>query len=277
MNNLHLQAVTYRGQDGPLYLCQIRQSQSLEEAQVTFFVTKEINLLPLAEALKNKIPAIKGIFKVVNPDLSSTTPFNESLTRLIGETDFIHEMIEGKRLYLAPDSFYQTNPGVAIEIFTQIRDYIKNNGPADKIIDGYAGIGTLSVMLSDLAQKIYAIEVNPASFKGAKKNFLVNGIKNVTFLSKKFSQGLKELQPLTFDYIILDPPREGLTPKVANLLTQMNVKHLIYLSCNPSSLGRDLAILGNKYSIKQIKPFDMFPQTALVEALVFLEPVKKDH
>ncbi|MCF0166946.1 MAG: 23S rRNA (uracil(1939)-C(5))-methyltransferase RlmD [Bacteroidales bacterium] len=189
--------------------------------------------------------------------------------------DCIYEQMEGLRFKIGPKSFYQTNSEQAYRLYSVVRDFARRDF-ADKIpviYDLYTGTGTIALFLSSMAGKVVGIEYVPEAIEDAWENARLNGIDNSSF----YAGDMKDVLNDEFiknnghpDLVVLDPPRAGIHPDVAEVLLRTAPKHMIYVSCNPASQARDLAVFASKYDITAIQPVDMFPQTHHVENVVAL-------
>ena len=160
------------------------------------------------------------------------------------------------------DSFFQINEKCAKSLY----DYIKKEvGVCDSLLDLYCGTGSIGIYLSDNVKEVTGIEINKNSVKCAKKNIKDNNIKNYKIINADASYIDKD-----YDVVIVDPPRSGLSKDVIGLLNNMNMKKLIYVSCNPSTLKRDVDLLNN-FSLKKLTVFNMFPCTSHCESITVLE------
>jgi len=186
---------------------------------------------------------------------------------IYGEKDLI-ETLNNYNFYISPDSFFQINIPQTINLYNQILAYA-NPTKEDKILDLYCGTGTIGIYLAKHAKDVLGIEINPSSIKNANKNKDLNNIDNITFklgdVSKVLDTNYKA------DIIIVDPPRSGLDKKTINTILTLSPKKIVYVSCNPITFSRDLELLKEIYELKDIKLFDMFPQTYHVECVSLLE------
>ena len=175
--------------------------------------------------------------------------------------------LEGLRFRIGPKSFFQTNTLQAYELYKVARDFAELSG-SETVYDLYTGTGTIAQFVSRHAAKVVGIEYVPEATEDAKLNASANGIDNCEF----FAGDMKDVLDKDFmdqhgwpDVIILDPPRAGIHPDVAKVILLASPKRIVYVSCNPASQARDLAVLGEKYDIAAVQPVDMFPHTQHVE------------
>ena len=194
---------------------------------------------------------------------------------LAGDEKMIVDLNEIK-LSLLPRSFFQLNTKQASHLYHIVKDWM----PVSKcIVEAYSGVGAMSLLLKDKADKVIGIESIQDAVDNANENAQFNDCKNVSFICGDAANQLKEIiQTEDVDGLVVDPPRSGLNDEMKDVILHSKIKHIIYVSCNPSTLGKDLAVLQKKYRIVQVQPVDMFSQTPHVETIVLLEEDrKKDH
>ena len=175
--------------------------------------------------------------------------------------DKIITTINSIKYYIAPNSFFQVNSNIAEKMFNYIKDICKKNN-ASRVIDLYCGCGSISLIIADIVDYVYGVELNKQSIIDANENKLLNNISNVEFKCDT-TDNIEDIND--FDNMIVDPPRNGLSKKVINKILSSNIKNIIYVSCDPITLKRDLLLLKDKYNIDNITTFDMFPNTYHVE------------
>lgn len=198
---------------------------------------------------------------------------NIDISKLINHFDTIYindKLVSGNKIittinsikyYIAPNSFFQVNSSIAEKMFNYIKDICKKNN-ASRVIDLYCGCGSISLIIADIVDYVYGVEVNKQSIIDANENKLFNNISNVEFI-RDTTDNIEDISD--FDTMIIDPPRSGLSKKVIDKIINSNIKNIIYVSCDPITLRRDLLLLKNKYNIDSITTFDMFPNTYHVE------------
>ena len=180
--------------------------------------------------------------------------------------DKIITTINSIKYYIAPNSFFQVNSSIAEKMFNYIKDICKKNN-ASRVIDLYCGCGSISLIIADIVDYVYGVELNKQSIIDANENKLLNNISNVEFKCDT-TDNIEDIND--FDNMIVDPPRNGLSKKVINKILSSNIKNIIYVSCDPITLRRDLLLLKDKYNIDNITTFDMFPNTYHVENVCIL-------
>ena len=239
-----------------------------DEAQVTFICKKIPNRLPqLAESLMAKESQVKSVFSVLE-EKGSRDFFNCSLTKIAG-ADVIEETLNEHTFLLEPEAFFQLNTTQADIFFKTMRDVaaLKKH---ETVIDAYAGSAPIAHYVADLCKHVYAIESNQASVDSANRSLAKNQIKNVTVIKDHFKHALEGLKHQTIDVMFFDPPRTGLGEETIDLIKQFKPKRIVYGSCNPSTLVKDVASLVNEYVLNVTIPLDMFPFTAHIETITLL-------
>jgi len=187
--------------------------------------------------------------------------------QIITKDSFIKEKILNKEFYISNHSFFQVNMFTTEKLYQKVLDYIKGE-KYKNCLDLYCGTGTISILVSDYIDKVYGIEIVEDAVKDANKNKELNKKTNVEFLLGKTEEHINKFNDI--DLIIVDPPREGLDKKTKENICRINPKTIIYVSCEPSTLMRDLNDLKEKYDIKEIVTCDMFPNTYHVECVSVL-------
>lgn len=204
----------------------------------------------------------------------------DSVTLLYGE-DFLMEEILGLKFKISPFSFFQTNTKGAELLYSKVREYALaalggENEKTGVIYDLYSGTGTIAQLMSPVAEKVYGIEIIEEAVEAAKENAKLNKLTNCEFIAGDVLKKLDELEEKP-DLIILDPPRDGLNPKALTKILAYGVKNIVYVSCKPTSLARDLEIFeANGYMPVRGCCCDMFPNTVHVETVVLLRRKKVD-
>ena len=181
------------------------------------------------------------------------------------------ETIDNFKFNISPKSFFQVNKNVSKMMYEKAVSYINKS---DITLDLYSGTGTITTLLSKKSKKVIGVEVVKDAVKDANENIKNNNINNIEFICDKVENKINTLKKLNIDNIVLDPPRSGSDKKTLNTILEINPKKIIYISCNPVTLARDYNILKDKYIIKDINAYDMFPNTYHVETVMVLE--KKD-
>ena len=188
--------------------------------------------------------------------------------KLVFGNNYIEEVINGLTFYIYKDSFFQVNYNVMNMLYQRIVDYYKENSNLN-VLDLYCGTGTIGMLISKYCKNVVGIEVNSDAIISAKLCKKINNISNIEFYLGKVEDTIDMIKDI--DSIVVDPPRAGLDNHTINTILKLNPKSIIYVSCDPTTLARDLNILKENYNIKEIELFDMFPNTYHVESFVVLE------
>lgn len=255
---------------GTLRYIVLRGFEDTKEIQATFVLTKEDKRLE--KILKDviKIENIKSVLYTINSDPKSIEIISDKVILLAGN-EKINGTLGKLEFKISPDSFFQLNSSQTIKLYDEVKKAGNFTGN-EKVVDLYCGIGSIGLYLADSVEKIYGVDINKANIKNAKEFALNNGIDNAEFfcgnilphLSKFESEGYKA------DVLIVDPPRRGMELQVLNYLQKSKIKKIIYVSCNPSTLAKNINHLQRNYKVSYIQPLDMFPNTANVETVVLL-------
>ena len=181
----------------------------------------------------------------------------------------IYETLKNYKYIISPDSFFQVNIDICEKLYTKIKDYVKTN---KNILDLYCGTGSIGIFVNK-SNNVIGVEKNKFAIEDANENKKINNINNIKFICGDSGKELKDLN-FSPDIIIVDPPRSGLNKETIDNILKLNSKEIIYVSCDPMTLVRDLNLLSNMYDILEITPFDMFPNTYHVESLTYLKKRK---
>ena len=187
---------------------------------------------------------------------------------ILSDKDELINKIGNKKYYVSYSSFFQVNRFLTKNLYDEVLKIVKKKNP-NKVLDLYTGTGTIGIYVSEYAKKIIGIDSNGSNIKNANKNKELNNTKNIEFICDKVENRINEFKNI--DLIIVDPPRAGLDPKTKDYLKEIKSDTIIYVSCDPVTLARDLKELNEIYNIKSIKPFNMFPRTYHVECISVLE------
>ena len=215
---------------------------------------------------------IKGILHTKNDSIADVVK-NEGTDILYGQ-DYFYEELLGLRFKISPFSFFQTNSLGAEVLYETARSFILGND-ADMlrektVYDLYSGTGTIAQMLASVSKEVVGVEIVEEAVEAAKENAALNGLTNCKFLAGDVLKVLDEIEEKP-DYIVLDPPRDGIHPKAIQKIIDYGVENMIYISCKPTSLARDLQVfLERGYEVKKICCVDMFPNTVHVETVILM-------
>ncbi|NQU52361.1 MAG: 23S rRNA (uracil(1939)-C(5))-methyltransferase RlmD [Bacteroidetes bacterium] len=260
-----------REQVGLLRNLIIRTSSTGESMVIlSFYKEDETARINLLEAIKNEFPEITSLLYVINAKGNDT--ITDQKIELFNGREYILEEMEGLKFKIGPKSFYQTNSEQAYNLYKVTRDFAELDG-SEIVYDLYTGTGTIANFIAKKAKKVVGIEYIPEAIEDAKGNSLLNNIENTYFyagdmklvLDNNFVQ--QNGQP---DVIITDPPRAGMHADVIQTILNILPGKIVYVSCNPATQARDLALMDKFYKVDKIQPVDMFPHTHHVENVVLL-------
>ncbi|MDR2251348.1 MAG: 23S rRNA (uracil(1939)-C(5))-methyltransferase RlmD [Endomicrobium sp.] len=231
---------------------------------------EQLFLEPLVKELAD---FTNSIYWTINSRKSDAV-VSDKTTLMYGKPYITEKLSVGGRDYffnISPLSFFQTNSKGTEVLYNEVLRLL-NPSKEDVLLDLYCGTGTIGISMAHNVKKVVGIEQVEQSIENAKENAVANNVSNAEFYTMTAEQWVNQNVSI-FDIIVVDPPRSGLTKDVVNFLVDSNAKRIVYVSCNPSTLARDLQIIIGKniYSVKKIIPIDMFPQTHHVEIVVLLE------
>ncbi len=217
------------------------------------------------------IPGIISIYLNVNTKNTNVILGNKNILLYGSET--ISETIGKYKFNISPHSFFQINPVQTEVLYSKVLEYAGLNG-TETVFDLYCGIGTISLFLSEKAARVVGVEVVEAAVNDARKNAEINGVTNTEFFAGEAEKVVPELysRGLSADVVVLDPPRKGCDETLLQLLADVKPERIVYVSCNPATLARDLKFLsGHGFNVVEAQPVDMFPWTGHVEAVILLQ------
>lgn len=231
----------------------------------------EMELFALLEHLKQKFSQITSLQYVHNP--KGNDSFDGLEIKTYSGQAFVYEEMEGLKFKISPKSFYQTNSQQAYNLYKITREFAGLTGN-ELVYDLYTGTGTIANFVARNCRKVIGVEYIEDAVRDARENSKANNIENTFFTSGDMKDVLTNdfiKQHGAPDVIITDPPRAGMHEDVVKVILNANPGKVVYVSCNPSTQARDLALMAHQYTIVKIQPVDMFPQTAHVENVVLLE------
>ena len=216
-----------------------------------------------------------GILHITNDSIADVVQSDH--TELLYGQEYFYEELLGLKFKISTFSFFQTNSYSAEVLYRTARDYVGDLGGSDKtVFDLYSGTGTIAQLMAPAAGKVIGVEIVEEAVEAAKKNAAANGLDNCEFIAGDVLKVLDEVEEKP-DMIILDPPRDGIHPKALPKIIAYGVEHIVYISCKPTSLVRDLEVfLENGYRVDKAVAVDQFPWTANVETVVLLSQQKAD-
>ena len=230
--------------------------QTLQSELMIIFKGKKVN----QSNIQNLIDAFDDIKSIYVND------------ELVYGDEVIIEQINNLKFRISPDSFFQVNTLQTANLYQMILDLAKFDSN-QTVLDLYCGVGTISLFISQFVKKVIGVEINQQAIEDANLNKELNNIDNVEFVLDDATHFLSNLNE-TIDTVIVDPPRKGLTTQGIEDIIKTQAENVVYVSCNPVTLKRDLDLLSSHYTIKEVKPFDMFPQTSHVESVVLMSRTK---
>ncbi|MCG7333269.1 23S rRNA (uracil(1939)-C(5))-methyltransferase RlmD [Salinicoccus roseus] len=250
----------------------IRSNHDDSEVQVAFVTNGKKNIFSnIIKEMIGAFPMVTSVVQNIN-DQKTNVIFGERTITLRGK-DYITDTLLGKDFRIRAKSFYQVNHAQTEKLYQKAIELADLKGD-ETIIDTYCGIGTIGLCASDSARKIIGIEVVQSAVEDAKENAKLNGVDNAEYHLGKSEQVMKKLvsDGVNPDVVFVDPPRKGCHPEFLESLVEVKPEKIIYVSCNPSTLQRDLKYLNAEgYNISPVTPVDMFPQTNHIESVVMLE------
>lgn len=222
------------------------------------------------QLIREQVPNVASICQNMNTKRTNVI-FGEE-TRVLWGRDVIYDEIGDVRFAISARSFYQVNPVQTKVLYEKALEYAELSGK-ETVIDAYCGIGTISLFMARHADKVYGVEIVPEAVEDARRNALINDIRNAEFEVGKAEEVLPawQKQGIRADVIVVDPPRKGCDEALLETILQMKPKRVVYVSCNPSTLARDLRILEDGgYRTVEVQPVDMFPHTVHVECVILM-------
>ncbi|TCJ05820.1 23S rRNA (uracil(1939)-C(5))-methyltransferase RlmD [Cytobacillus praedii] len=241
------------------------------ELQIVLITTKKE--LPkrelIIQEIKKRLPEVKSIIQNINGQKTSLI-FGDETVNLEG-SDFIQETLGDLQFELSARTFFQLNPEQTVKLYNEVKKAASLTG-TEKVADAYCGVGTIGLWVADGAAEIRGMDIIPESIEDAKKNAARHGIKHAKYVTGKaeilLPKWVKEgWKP---DVIIVDPPRTGLDEQLLKTILKVKPKKVVYVSCNPSTLAKDISVLNRSYKVEMMQPVDMFPQTSHVECVTQL-------
>ncbi len=227
-----------------------------------------------AKKLADEFPGIRSIVQNINPTHGNKVLGDENIV-LWGE-DGITDILGNLEFRISPTAFYQVNPVQTLVLYKKAVEYAGLSGK-EKVLDVYCGVGTLTLFLAWRALEAYGIEANKNAIEDATANARLNRIANVRFIAGRAEKVLPDLAKagIIFDVAVVDPPRAGCQPEVLQALANTGAKRIVYVSCNPGTLARDLKDLVQLgYKAEEAQPVDMFPHTYHVECVIEIQKVQ---
>lgn len=271
MNKYKLKPYDEDLRNGEIRHVLIRTSKKYNELMVVLVMA--CNTFPgrknFIKDLIDECPEITTIIQ--NTNLRHTNVILGEKEEVLYGKGFINDELCGLKFKISPKSFYQINPVQCEKLYKTVIDSASLN-KNEVVLDAYAGVGTIGICAAKYVKKVYSVEIVKEASKDAFINAKDNKIENVSFICKDATKYIQELvlSNEKIDVILMDPPRTGSTPNFLNSVLKLEPSKIIYVSCDPATLARDLKILVEKYNILSIQPVDMFPMTSHIETVCAL-------
>jgi tRNA (uracil-5-)-methyltransferase/23S rRNA (uracil1939-C5)-methyltransferase len=224
----------------------------------------------IVEEIQKRLPKVKSILQNINGQKTSLI-FGDETIHLSGEK-VIQETLGDVAFELSARAFFQLNPVQTVKLYDLVKEAAELTGK-EKVVDAYCGVGTIGLWLADGAGEVRGMDTIPESIEDAKKNAKKHGCDNMKYVAGKAEKWLPRWVKEGWrpDTIIVDPPRTGCDETFLKTVLEVEPKNFVYVSCNPSTLAKDIQFVSKKYKVEWIQPVDMFPQTAHVESVVLLK------
>lgn len=225
------------------------------------------------KGLKERIPHLTSLVLWEKPEQAS----REVRDEVVWGAGYIIDVIGSLKFKVSPHSFWQVNSYGVLQVYQQVKEYARLSG-AETVLDIYCGVGSIGLFLAGGAKEVIGIESNASAIQDTQENAVINDVRNARFhkgsaeiiLPQMVQKGLKA------DVVVMDPPRRGCAAPLLEAVTQAAPERIVYVSCNPATLARDLRLLGERgYRAREVQPIDMFPQTSHVECVVLMSKVQK--
>ncbi len=270
MNRYKIEPYDEKGNKGIVRHVMVRKGFKTGEVMVIIVTTSEElpNKLEFIDSIKNGVKGIRSIVQNINPQKTNVILGEKNIV-LWGQ-DHISDYIDAFKFNISPLSFFQVNPIQTEVLYNKALEYADLKGD-EVVFDAYCGTGTISLFLSQKAKKVYGVEIVPEAIENAKANAKENNITNAEFIVGESEKVIPELieKGIKADVVVVDPPRKGCAKELLEAIANMQPQKIVYVSCDPGTLARDLNILNQLgYATLKVQPVDMFPQTGHVECVV---------
>ncbi|KRN99129.1 23S rRNA (uracil(1939)-C(5))-methyltransferase RlmD [Companilactobacillus kimchiensis] len=269
VKDLKIPVFNPEAKSGILSMIVIRESVEFNQLQVTFITRspKFIKERQLIERIQKEIPEVSSISQNINKEDKGAVWGDE--TKLLWGDEYLQEDINGYTFNFSPRAFLQLNSLQTDRLYDLVNKALEPNS-RDVLLDAYCGVGTIGITMANKVKHVYGIEIIPEAIEDAKENAKLNDVENADYYvgsaDKVYQELLKE--DIRVNAVVVDPPRTGLDTDLMKALNRNPVNKLVYVSCNPSTLAKDLVHLTDQYRVVYLQPVDMFPQTPHVETIV---------
>jgi 23S rRNA (uracil1939-C5)-methyltransferase len=240
----------------------------VEKNKVGFYSKKSNTITPIKEC-KLLDESLNNYIKTITNTSEKIVLRTNGKDVLDNYQDRIIKYIGDKKYEVSLESFFQVNDNVTYKMYEKVKEYVNSNNE-DYVLDLYCGTGTIGIYLADTSKEVLGIEINKQAIKDANRNKEINNLNNIKFIADDVAKVINKIE-FKPTIVVVDPPRAGLDEKTIKEIVKMNPKRLVYVSCDPMTFARDLNILKYYFNIKEITPFDMFPNTYHVENVCLLE------
>ncbi len=260
-----------RHHTGVLRFLVFRESLNPHQVMINVVTSHDVSaeLAGWVDRITDRYPEVVSMINTVNERRAQVAQ-GQSYTLLYG-VPRIEETIGRYRFSISPDAFFQTNSRQAEHLYEVVRRFTGDN--SGTLWDLYCGTGTIAIYLSDIAHRVRGFELVENAVMDARQNADVNGVKNCEFVSGDIKDRIEHFVGEKPDVVVCDPPRSGMHPSVVRAIIQAAPKRIVYVSCDPATMSRDLALLADTYEVKEIQPVDMFPHTYHIESVARMEKI----
>jgi 23S rRNA (uracil1939-C5)-methyltransferase len=251
----------------------LRHSASLEEwmVNITTFDERRATLEPLVEALTNTYHDVKTVLNNITTRRAAVAAGEKEL--VLSGSGIIHDRLGPYVFQISANSFFQTNSSAALKLYQRVLEYAELRG-SEIVLDLYSGTGTIPIFLAGSSKRVIAMEIAITAVQDGERNCKANGIENCQFVLGDIRESLTLLRTRP-DVLIIDPPRTGMHQEVLARVMALSAERVVYVSCNPATLARDLGEMSPGYEVIEIQPVDMFPHTFHIEAVAKLRRRKR--
>ena len=272
MRSSQLPVYGLRSHEGFWRFLMLRHSVAFDRWMVNIVTASDHHqaLQPLADFLLEKYPEVISVINNITSRKAGVS-FGEMELGIAGAETII-EKIGSFAFEISANSFFQTNTAGAAQLYAIVKKYAELSG-SETVIDLYSGTGTIPILLSEVAKEVVGLEMAPSAVADARRNCRINGVENCRFLLGDIRETLPKLSHRP-DVLIIDPPRAGIHQDVVKQVLALSPERIVYVSCNPSTLARDLSLLEEVYRVQEVQPVDLFPHTYHIESVARLEKIR---
>ncbi len=260
-----------RSHEGFWRFLMLRHSVAFDRWMVNIVTASDHHqaLQPLAGFLMDKYPEVTSVINNITSRKAGVS-FGEMELGLAGAETII-EKIGSFAFEISANSFFQTNTAGAAQLYAIVKKYAELSG-SETVIDLYSGTGTIPILLSEVAKEVVGLEMAPTAVEDARRNCRMNRVENCRFLLGDIRHSLPKISHRP-DLLIIDPPRVGIHPDVVKQVLALSAERIVYVSCNPPTLARDLNLLKEVYRVQEVQPVDLFPHTYHIESVARLQKI----